>query len=935
MKTQQLHSCHRANYLIRRIRRLTRLLRVVLAVHAATMLPSRADHYWVTTLNDGASSTPTINAMAEDGAGGVYVGGSFTSLDGSSTTLNNIARWDGQNWNALNGSSCSTQNGNPNTVRALVKVGSILYLGANASSGNYFASWNGSCWNNIDGLHPGTSTAVLALGTDGTKAYVGGFALYVSSTSVRGVAVYDGSLSMLPNLVGIGGYTDNDVVTSLAVTSEDVFVASVGNTTSARLFKKSGSSWVQVQLPSPGTGRAHKIQKLLVKGNDLYVAGMGGGGSSTTFYNGLARYNITAGTWHEAAGPWSASATGTQINDDVKALAVVGDDLYAGGTMTSGGVTAPLYKLSGGTWSQVSDISGGGVTALAGNSDDLFVGGTFTTAASVSVHGIAKLEKARVTIAAGSDATASETSGNTDTASFVVTRTGPSTSSSALVVNFTLGGDVVAADLYSVSGDDVTFNPTTMSGTVTFPANASASTKTIVITPANDGEAETGETVVASLSTGTGYKIGSSSSATVMITGDAIAVSASASGSTHNGQTWATAYTTIQAGINAATGGQTVVVGNGTYSERINFSGKDITVRAVSGAATIDGGDNGSVVTFTNAESSSALLEGFTIQNGTGSSLWGEAGGIDIRNSSPTIKRCVIASNVGGYGGGGVSVISGSPVFYSCIFQNNSAAYIGGGFCHSVSGVSSLNNCVFIANHADYFGGGMGINANSGGGAGVTVYLYNCTLFSNDSGSNGCSVANYQGTLYIRNSILWDTNTVYAFPTANATHITYSDVYGGWTGMGNINSDPLLSGYSYHLINGSPCIDAGENGGLPATDIDGQTRQLDGNNDSSAVVDMGADEYVLVIPGQATASPNYEGTGIVSVTVYASDATLFAIYRRAPGENDFSFLAWAGGPGATVYYDYYLSSGTYDYYTVGSNALGSGTASSSCGVEVP
>jgi hypothetical protein len=81
--------------------------------------------------------------------------------------------------------------------------------------------------------------------------------------------------------------------------------------------------------------------------------------------------------------------------------------------------------------------------------------------------------------------------------------------------------------------------------------------------------------------------------------------------------------------------------------------------------------------------------------------------------------------------------------------------------------------------------------------------------------------------------------------------VTYSDVDGGYSGTGNINSDPLFVGSGdYHLQSGSPCIDTGTSSGAPAADIDGDSRGYDGDGLGSGGTgdgsdyDMGSDEYV-------------------------------------------------------------------------------------------
>ena len=144
----------------------------------------------------------------------------------------------------------------------------------------------------------------------------------------------------------------------------------------------------------------------------------------------------------------------------------------------------------------------------------------------------------------------------------------------------------------------------------------------------------------------------------------------------------------IQAGINAATNGDTVLVADSSYYENINFKGKAITVAShflVDGDTShilrtiIDGSQpvdtsKASVVTFRSGEDTTSVLIGFTITRGHGTYdlyeyTMGSGGGILIHGSGGKICHNIIENNVMG--------TSTDP-------WTEQLAYSGGGICANV-----------------------------------------------------------------------------------------------------------------------------------------------------------------------------------------------------------------------------------------------------------
>jgi parallel beta-helix repeat protein/predicted outer membrane repeat protein len=268
-------------------------------------------------------------------------------------------------------------------------------------------------------------------------------------------------------------------------------------------------------------------------------------------------------------------------------------------------------------------------------------------------------------------------------------------------------------------------------------------------------------------------------------------------------------YDTIQDAINASSTGDTVSVAEGTYYENILFPGNTTNITLVSEngpeSTVIDGGNNGSVVTF--AAGINATLDGFTITNGSTSE---NGGGIRIgSSSSPTIANCIITDNEA-FAGGGISCgDSSEPFITNSIIQNNSVTgdndqSNGGGIHASPAASPTITNCIIKDNTSDWNGGGLAFNtadeplivncifsnntAAVNGGA-ITFknsapIITNCTFSNNSASSPGGAIAcsNPLPGTAVSNSILWGDSPAEITCDANTISVTYSDIQGGGHG---------------------------------------------------------------------------------------------------------------------------------------------------------
>lgn len=237
---------------------------------------------------------------------------------------------------------------------------------------------------------------------------------------------------------------------------------------------------------------------------------------------------------------------------------------------------------------------------------------------------------------------------------------------------------------------------------------------------------------------------------------------------------------TIQAGINLAQPGDTVLLAPGTYTgvgnKDLDFFGKDIALIGAGGSAAtiIDCQGAGRGLHLTSGETRAALVQGITIRNGNLPSGHGGGiqcysaptfrdlvvrqcyakytGGIDINTGgTPLLESCVIESNVDDTGaggglsicndsdavlvnvmvrnnysdgrGGGVNICYAKPQFFNVTFEGNEAASNGGGAFYNAASDVYFKDCLFIRNRARD-GGGL----DTGGRPGL---IENCSFIEN------------------------------------------------------------------------------------------------------------------------------------------------------------------------------------------------------------
>ncbi|MEW6236197.1 MAG: choice-of-anchor Q domain-containing protein [Candidatus Omnitrophota bacterium] len=202
-----------------------------------------------------------------------------------------------------------------------------------------------------------------------------------------------------------------------------------------------------------------------------------------------------------------------------------------------------------------------------------------------------------------------------------------------------------------------------------------------------------------------------------------------------------------------------------------------------------------------------------------------QGGGIYcFENSKPFVSHCVISKNESRNSGGGIySYPASSPIIqYTYMLGNKSEST--GGAIYSDESSLSISNSIMAGNIAGMLGSAFYSNCaepNTILQIAYCVMAYNQVLNEDTAMPNRAAIVYNGNNMEISHSIIWGNfpdeilSNVGEGPGMDLIPVSWSDVRGGYEGVGNIDGDPQFvkpwdgAGGDFHFLPASPCIDAG------------------------------------------------------------------------------------------------------------------------------
>lgn len=312
-----------------------------------------------------------------------------------------------------------------------------------------------------------------------------------------------------------------------------------------------------------------------------------------------------------------------------------------------------------------------------------------------------------------------------------------------------------------------------------------------------------------------------------------------------DGKSWAKAFKTLQEALKVAKSGHEIWVARGIYSGgfdvppgvrlRGNFrSGDTRSTQRLPGASgtLLDGGGKTRVV----RAGTGALLESLQIVNGKSGAPGG--GGLLCEGTAPVVRDCIFRGNhTSGRGTALYAVnnakgVEANPLIENCYFVGN--GILGPGGIHTIDVCKSKGTFRNI-----------GVHLNSDNGlhfhTASTVVIRNSYFVAN-TGRGICHIDKASKSKI--ENCLFHKNKVSLMHYQGKELRTQAAVNALAEAKNNIAADPKLQLMSSSIpplfVSSSPLVDAGQGiASLPATDLEGNGRLLDGNLDGRLGTDIG------------------------------------------------------------------------------------------------
>jgi hypothetical protein len=346
-------------------------------------------------------------------------------------------------------------------------------------------------------------------------------------------------------------------------------------------------------------------------------------------------------------------------------------------------------------------------------------------------------------------------------------------------------------------------------------------------------------------------------------------VNAGAGSDSNSGNSWDQALVTLDAALAAANSrGCEVWVAEGTYHVHGDrnasfvigdgvelyggFSGsetyrrqrsKDNSRTVLSGA--LDDESGNAYHTVTVSDGAFAVVDGFTIQDGNaflddGIETPEDHGGGIFSLGYTIVGNCTVQNNFSKWSGGGVYLYSNGGLILNSRLMDNEAdststdGWSGGGLS-SENAESILANVVVSGNRSYAHGCGISSHQYS------QLTLIQSTVEGNLCGGDFQILSEDYASINAYNSISYRLGYENTGDGGGSDYIYGSDFgNGGYQAgdpYGNMDADPVTD-ILHHLMDGSPCIDAGR------TDVPTTYTDLDGNGRLGNIPDIGAFEYL-------------------------------------------------------------------------------------------